>query len=149
MGSAHIRSQNSPDFGISLILSILLISSNWINLNLLMLVRERYLRARTEIFYWGCRTAVVDRTCPSSGRRLPARICWDLTLQFLTLLSEVEVGCKLSAFVVASEHDYFFGSGYFHGENEEKDLDWKTATIDVISQKYVLGRLGIASDVGF
>lgn len=40
-----------------------------------------------------------------------------------TLLSEVEVGCKLSAFVVASEHDYFFGSGYFHGENEEKDLD--------------------------
>ena len=132
-GSAQTRSQKSPVLGIYLNLSIFLISSSCITKSIQIWVKEILLHERKEISYWWDMREEWNRTFPWLDCMLLDCTCWDLRNWRGTLWSKVEVGCKLSAFVIASEHYYLIGSCYFHCEDEHENLYWKIPSVNIIS----------------
>lgn len=55
----------------------------------------------------------------------------------LTLILEVEEGCKLAALVVATKHEERFGVGDLEGIQIKHDFRREAATIDVVTKEKV------------
>ena len=49
--------------------------------------------------------------------------------------------------MVASQHDNFSGTSYFHGQNEHKHLYGEIASVHIVAQKDILCFFAVSSDV--
>lgn len=51
--------------------------------------------------------------------------------------------------MISPQHENFLGHGYFDGQNEDEHLNWKTAPIDIVSQKQVFSTIRGSPDLIF
>ena len=136
-GSAHTKSQNNPDLGISLTRSIFSISAIYFT----TYVRCRYLRkchrGCREICCWWWLLKVDYQRGPWPDRISTGHTWPNLHNNRSTLWSEVEERGQLPAFVVASQHKYCLSKLYLDGQNEAQNFDWEATSVDIISQENV------------
>lgn len=142
-----MRSQNKPDLGIYLVLSIFYISAIW--------VKEELLSGNQWRFHHGCiKTCCLRsligadcRIAPSRNHRPTGRIWRGLDSDCCTFCPEVEERCELPALVVAPEEVDCVLEPDLEGEDQGEYLDGEAAAIDVVSQEEVLGWFECASRV--